>query len=63
MLAGQEVGSHIIRPFETMQEFHDCVELQEQTWGRGFSERVPTAILKVSQILGGVAAGAYSEDG
>ena len=46
-----------------MQEFHDCVELQEQTWGRGFSERVPTAILKVSQILGGVAAGAYSEDG
>ena len=63
MLAGQEAGSHIIRPFETMQEFHDCVELQEQTWGRGFSERVPTAILKVSQILGGVAAGAYSEDG
>ena len=55
MLAGQEAGSHIIRPFETMQEFHDCVELQEQTWGRGFSERVPTAILKVSQILGGVA--------
>ena len=63
MLAGQEASSHIIRPFETMQEFHDCVELQEQTWGRGFSERVPTAILKVSQILGGVAAGAYSEDG
>lgn len=31
--------------------------------GLGFSERVPTAILKVSQILGGVAAGAYSEDG
>ena len=63
MVAGQKAGSHIIRPFETMQEFHGCVELQEQTWGRGFSERVPTAILKVSQILGGVAAGAYSEDG
>jgi len=63
MVAGQKAGSHIIRPFETMQEFHSCVELQEQTWGLGFSERVPTAILKVSQILGGVAAGAYSEDG
>jgi len=63
MVAGQEAGSHVIRPFETMQEFHSCVELQEQTWGLGFSERVPTAILKVSQILGGVAAGAYSEDG
>ena len=63
MVAGRKAGSHIMRPFETMQEFHDCVELQEETWGRGFSERVPTAILKVSQILGGVAAGAYTEDG
>lgn len=63
MVAGREAGTHTIRPFETMQEFRSCVELQEQTWGRGFSERVPTAILKVSQILGGVAAGAYSENG
>ena len=63
MVVGHRQGPHIIRPFKTMEEFHKCVELQEQTWGRGFSERVPTAILKVSQILGGVAAGAFSEDG
>lgn len=55
--------SYTIRPFETVAELRECVELQEETWGRGFSERVPPAILKVSQILGGVAAGAYGDDG
>jgi predicted GNAT superfamily acetyltransferase len=38
------------------------VALQEETWGEGFSERVPTAILKVAAALGGVAAGAYDAD-
>ncbi len=37
--------------------------LQEETWGAGFSERVPTAILKVSQRIGGVTAGAFDDDG
>ncbi len=52
-----------IRPFQTIEEFRACVELQEATWGEGFSERVPPAILKVAQILGGVSAGAYDPDG
>jgi predicted GNAT superfamily acetyltransferase len=52
-----------IRPFKTIQEFHACVALQEETWGHGFSERVAPAILKVAQILGGVSAGAWDEDG
>ena len=52
-----------IRPFHTIEEFRACVELQEATWGEGFSERVPPAILKVAQILGGVSAGAYNPDG
>lgn len=52
-----------IRAFETLDEFKACVELQEETWGAGFSERVPTAILRVGQILGGVSAGAYDDDG
>ena len=54
---------HDIRPFETIEEYRQCVALQEETWGHGFSERVSPAILKVSQILGGVAAGAWDEDG
>jgi predicted GNAT superfamily acetyltransferase len=56
-------GGYTIRAFETIEEFQECVELQEDTWGHGFSERVAPAILKVSQILGGIAAGAYSEAG
>ena len=54
---------YTIRPFETIEEYRECVALQEDTWGHGFSERVAPAILKVSQILGGVAAGAYDRQG
>ncbi len=54
---------YTIRPFSTIEEYRECVDLQEETWGRGFSERVSPAILKVSQILGGVASGAYDADG
>ena len=55
-------GGLSIRPFATTREYHDCVALQEETWGIGFSERVSPAILMVAQILGGVSAGAYDED-
>lgn len=54
---------YTIRPFASMADYRACVDLQEATWGDGFSERVSPAILKVSQILGGVAAGAYDESG
>jgi len=56
-------GSYSIRPFSTIEEYRACVDLQEETWGHGFSERVSPAILKVSQMLGGVAAGAYDGGG
>jgi predicted GNAT superfamily acetyltransferase len=54
---------YTIRPFETIEEYRECVDLQEDTWGHGFSERVAPAILKVAQILGGVSAGAYDAEG
>ncbi|MDX1493800.1 MAG: hypothetical protein R3253_07075 [Longimicrobiales bacterium] len=56
-------GGYEIRPFESTADYRACVDLQEATWGDGFSERVSPAILKVSQILGGVAAGAYDDGG
>ncbi len=52
-----------IRPFETLDDYRACVDLQEEVWGEGFSERVPVAILKVSRRLGGVAAGAWDAAG
>jgi len=51
-----------IRDLNTLQDYSDCVALQEATWGAGFSERVPTAILRVSQMVGGIAAGAFEND-
>ncbi len=52
-----------IRPFRTIEDYRECVDLQEETWGQGFSERVSAAILQVSQHLGGVSAGAYDAGG
>ena len=58
------MGSHYtIRPFASIDEFKECVRLQEETWGKDFSDRVAVAILKVSQRLGGIAAGAYDAEG
>ena len=58
------MGSHFtIRPFASIDEFKECVRFQEETWGKDFSERVAVAILKVSQRLGGIAAGAYDAEG
>lgn len=56
-------GEYTFRPLEGTDEYRACVDLQEETWGRGFSERVAPAILQVSQLLGGVATGAWSADG
>ncbi len=52
-----------IRPLEGFEEFRACVALQEETWGRDFSERVPVAILRASQRLGGVVSGSFAPDG
>jgi predicted GNAT superfamily acetyltransferase len=59
----REEESMEIRPLQTIEEYRACVRFQEETWGAGFSERVPLAILKVSQILGGVTAGAFDDSG
>ncbi|MCC6317114.1 MAG: hypothetical protein IT361_05420 [Gemmatimonadaceae bacterium] len=52
-----------IRDLTTLEEYQECCELQEETWGRGFSERVPAAILRVGQKVGGVTAGAFDGNG
>lgn len=44
------------------REFRACVELQKETWGRGFGEVVPPGLLKVVQKTGGICAGAFDAD-
>ena len=57
------LDSVTIRDLATLDEYTACVDLQEETWGRGFSERVPGAILRVSQKIGGGTAGAFDGNG
>lgn len=52
-----------IREFASLDEYQACVAFQEETWGHGFSERVPSAILHVGQEIGGVSAGAFEPTG
>jgi len=52
-----------IRDLATPEEYLACVALQGETWGSGFSQRVPPAILQVSQRIGGVCAGAFDPGG
>ena len=51
-----------IRPLRTLDELRACVSLQRETWGNEFTDVVPASILKVSQRVGGVAAGAFDGD-
>lgn len=53
----------VVRDLASHAEFEAAVALQELTWGEGFRERVPPAILLVAQKLGGVAAGAFAPGG
>ncbi|MEK7239734.1 MAG: hypothetical protein AAB224_04045 [Gemmatimonadota bacterium] len=53
----------LIRDLITHEDRIQCVALQESTWGQGFSERVPAAILQVGPKIGGVTAGAFTADG
>lgn len=53
----------ICRRVASLAEYHQCVAIQEEIWGVGFSELVPAAILMVSQKLSGVCAAAFAPDG
>lgn len=56
-------GRYTIRDFSTQADYDACVELQRDTWGRDFNDVVPASIQKVSQKIGGVAAGAFDAAG
>jgi predicted GNAT superfamily acetyltransferase len=53
----------VIRDLAGQQEIADAVRIQEETWGKGFTERVPGAMFIIAQKIGGVAAGAFSPQG
>jgi chorismate synthase len=53
----------VIRALATHEERAESVRLQEETWGAGFSEKIPAAMLLVAEKTGGIAAGAFAPNG
>ena len=57
------VDSVTIRHLTGWGEYQAVLTLQQEVWGVDFADLVPASILKVSQRLGGVTAGAFAPDG
>jgi predicted GNAT superfamily acetyltransferase len=53
----------VVRRVETQAEYDECVRIEDEIWGAGFNERVPSTIFRVSQYIGGVTAAAFEADG
>ena len=51
-----------LRPVRSLAEYHACVKLQAEVWGRGF-ECVPANVLQVATYVGGLCLGAFMPDG
>ena len=47
------------RQLVTAEEYLECAEIQRETWGSGFGDIVPPSVLKITQKVGGVTAGAF----
>lgn len=62
-VAAADTADVVVRQLEGHAEYRACVELQELTWGAGFHERVPPAMLLIAQKMGGIAAGAFDRGG
>jgi predicted GNAT superfamily acetyltransferase len=52
-----------IRRVRTNEEYDACVRMQHAIWGEDFTEIVPATMLKVTQQIGGVTAGAFDASG
>jgi predicted GNAT superfamily acetyltransferase len=53
----------LLRSLDSPEDYAACVELQRLTWGKNYVGVVPATLLKLSQMLGGVNAGAFTENG
>jgi predicted GNAT superfamily acetyltransferase len=61
--AGQVEVPVEIRVLARAEEYRACIELQYRTWGNGYREAVPAAVLQITQKMGGVLSGAFLASG
>ncbi|MEZ4703451.1 MAG: GNAT family N-acetyltransferase [Rhodothermales bacterium] len=50
-----------IRHLQTYDEIVACRDVQQETWGEAFVDLVPPSLLVVTQKIGGILAGAFTE--
>ena len=54
---------YTIRHLVSHAERAEVVRIQDETWGAGFTERIPAAMLLVAPKLGGITGGAFDASG
>jgi predicted GNAT superfamily acetyltransferase len=52
-----------IEKLTTIQQFHQCEELQRQVWGLSDADVIPLHLLLIAQKSGGLVLGAFDEEG
>lgn len=50
-----------LRQLKSAADYEQCLELQRLTWGTDFQELVPPTIVRISQKVGAIAAGAFDD--
>ncbi len=50
-----------LRLLDSEADYAACVRLQRLTWGAGFGEVVPASVLKITNRVGGIVAGAFAD--
>lgn len=55
-------GRLTLKSLATEEEYEACLELQLVTWGSDFRDRVTPALLQIGRKVGGVTAGAWTDD-
>ncbi len=64
MIAAMATEAEItVRHLASDADYRACLDLQQAIWGEELLECVPPRIQKISQLVGGVAAGAFAADG
>ena len=56
-------GRLTLRSFKTDDDYARCEALQQATWGEGFAEIASATMMKITQKVGGVSAGAFDDTG
>ena len=59
----RDVGTLTYRAFQSPEDAAACVALQSEIWGAAFADQVPASLLRVATSIGGLAVGAFADDG